>query len=170
MRQPRLSLIAALGRNRCIGAGGKLPWRLPEDLARFKALTLGHPVIMGRKTWESLPEKFRPLPGRQNLVVTRNGGYAASGGEVVYSLEEALAKARTEDENTGELFVIGGAELYAQALPLAGRLYLTLVDDAPEGDAFFPPYEKLFTKKISEESGEHEGLRYRWVTLERASP
>ncbi|HNK33609.1 MAG TPA: type 3 dihydrofolate reductase, partial [Plasticicumulans sp.] len=126
-----LSQIVAIGRNRVIGAGNALPWRLPDDLAHFKRLTLGKPVLMGRKTWESLG---RPLPGRDNLVITRNPGYHAAGARVFASLDTALAAC----SDAPEIMLIGGAELYAQTLPICDRLYLTEVDAAPDGDAFFP--------------------------------
>lgn len=121
---------------------------------------------MGRKTWESLPEKFRPLPGRTNIVVTRQTGYEAPGAVVVDSFEAAhAAVARAEGAN--EIFVIGGGELYTAALPFASRLYLTLVDADAEADTYFPPYEQEFTKIISEESREWNGLKYRWIDLEK---
>lgn len=161
----RLSLIAALGRDRAIGKDNQLLWNIPEDLKHFKVLTSGHPVIMGRKTWESIPEKFRPLPGRANIVVTRQGEYVAPGAQTTSSIEEALEQARTAD-GADELFVIGGAELYAQALPFADRLYLTLVASDAEGDTFFPDYS-AFTKEISKESGVSGDLKYDWITLER---
>jgi dihydrofolate reductase len=113
-----ISLIAAMAGNRTIGRDNALPWRLPEDLRHFKATTLGKPVIMGRKTWESLG---RPLPGRRNVVVSRNPDYRPEGGELTGSLAEAIAATADADE----VFVIGGAELYRQALPSAQRLYLT---------------------------------------------
>lgn len=162
----RLSLIAALGKGRELGKAGKLLWRLPDDMQRFKELTLGHPVIMGRKTWESLPEKFRPLPGRTNIVVTRQAGLEAAGATVTDSLESALAASKRAP-GADEIFVIGGGELYAAALPLAGRLYLTLVDATAEADTFFPEYEKEFTKVISDEPYNLDGLHYQWVTIER---
>lgn len=159
----RISIVAALGATtRVIGRKNELLWHLPEDLKRFKRLTLGHPVVMGRKTWESLPPQARPLPGRRNIVVTRQAGYAAPGAEVAASLEAALA--RTEGE---EVFVIGGGELYAAALPLADTLYLTLVDDEPAGDAYFPVYEGSFHEVAREEPREEDGIRYQWVTFER---
>lgn len=126
-----LSLIAAMASNRVIGRDNTLPWHLPEDLKHFKATTLGKPVIMGRKTWESLG---RPLPGRRNLVISRNADYPAAGAEVFTSLSAALAACG----DTPECFVIGGAELYRQALPLAQRLYLTEIDCTVAGDAHFP--------------------------------
>jgi dihydrofolate reductase len=129
-----LALIAAVARNRAIGRDNALLWQLPEDMRHFRETTRGRTVIMGRKTWESLPAAFRPLPGRRNVVVSRNPAYAAPGATVVHSLEAALRLTDPAEET----FLIGGAELYRQALPLAARLYLTEVDDAPPADAFFP--------------------------------
>ncbi|MEK7080068.1 MAG: dihydrofolate reductase [Patescibacteria group bacterium] len=161
-----ISLIAVMGaRTRAIGKDNDLLWRLPEELARFKRITLGHPVIMGRKTWESIPEKFRPLPGRTNVVVTRDTSYEAVGAEVAHSLEEALTQAKTQS-GSEEIFIIGGAQLYAEALPIADRLYLTLVDDDKEGEAFFPDYG-AFMKIVEETPGEENGIRYTFLTLER---
>lgn len=135
--EPKLSLIVARAKNKVIGRNGELPWRLKSDLAHFKHLTVGKPVIMGRKTWESLPR--RPLPGRPNIVVTRDWTYAAEGARVYSQLGAALAvgRATARRDNHDEFFVIGGAELYAATLPLADRLYLTEVDAEPEGDAHF---------------------------------
>ena len=162
-----IAIIAALGaQTRAIGKDNGLLWHIPDDLKRFKELTLGHSVIMGRKTWESLPEKFRPLPGRTNVVVTRQAGYVAEGAVVADSLGAARAAA-ARAPGADEMFVIGGGELYREALPFADRLYLTLIEDNKAGDTLFPPYEKEFTKIVSEESREWDGLRYRWVTLER---
>ena len=129
-----LSLIAVVGENRAIGKAQNLLWHLPEDMRHFRALTLGKPVIMGRKTWESLPAAFRPLPGRRNIVVTRNRAYQAPGATFAASLADAL----NEVADAAEVLVIGGAELYRAALPTADRLYLTEVADSPEADAFFP--------------------------------
>jgi dihydrofolate reductase len=117
-KKPRISVIAALARNRVIGIENRLPWRLPEDLAHFKALTLNHPILMGRKTFESLG---RPLPGRTNIVITRNPDYCKDGCSVAASIPAAIALCTDADE----IFFIGGADLYAQAIPLADRLYLT---------------------------------------------
>lgn len=135
-----LCLIAAMGENRVIGVDNRLPWHLPGDLKYFKAKTLGKPVVMGRKTWDSLG---RPLPGRLNLVISRQPGLALEGAEVFASLEAALARAEAwaQEEDAEEIMLIGGAQLYEQALPLASRLYLTRVALAPEGDAFFPAFE-----------------------------
>ena len=129
-----LSLIAAVARERVIGKDNALLWHLPEDMRYFRETTRGKPVIMGRKTWESLPEKFRPLPGRQNIVVSRDPAYKAHGADLAGSLEGALALAGGAEE----VFVIGGEQLYRAALPFADRLYLTEVELEPEADAFFP--------------------------------
>jgi dihydrofolate reductase len=131
MSGPRLSLIVARARNGVIGKDGALPWKIPGELAHFKRTTMGHPIVMGRKTWESIG---RPLPGRRNIVVTRNGGYSAPGAEVAASLEAALTLCADADE----VFVIGGAELYAQALPRAARAVVTEIDADFDGDARFP--------------------------------
>jgi len=128
---PRVCLIAALAANRVIGRNNTLPWHLPADLARFKALTMGHPVVMGRKTYESIG---RPLPGRRNLVITRNRGYNAPGCDLVHSLDEAIAACR----GAQEIFIIGGAELYRESLPRAHCLEFTEIRAEIEGDAFFP--------------------------------
>lgn len=131
-----VSLIAAMDRNGVIGRDGEVPWRLPSDLRTFKTITMGKPVIMGRKTWESLPA---PLPGRTNLVVTSRRGYEAEGGVVVHSPGDALSRAREEAEEGGEIMVAGGATIYRQLLPLTDRIYLTLVEtDVEDGDTHFP--------------------------------
>jgi len=159
-----ISLICAMGRNREIGVGGRLPWHLPGDLARFKGLTAGHAVIMGRRTHESIG---RPLPGRRNIVLSRNPACAAPGCEVFFSIESALRAARAGPGGDREVFVIGGAEVYREAMPLAGRLYLALVDDSPAGaDAFFPDYS-AFTRVISREAAETAGYRITYVVLEK---
>jgi len=128
---PRLSLVVAMGSNRAIGAAGALPWHIPEDLKRFKALTLGHSIIMGRKTYASIG---RLLPGRTSVIVTRSRTLQVPGAIVVNSLDEAVARCTGQDE----VFVIGGGELYREALARAGRIYLTQVYLAPDGDTFFP--------------------------------
>ncbi|KND46843.1 MAG: dihydrofolate reductase [Parcubacteria bacterium C7867-004] len=162
----RLSFIAAIGeRSRVLGKDGGLVWDLPGDLARFRSITKGHPVIMGRKTWESIPLKHRPMPARANIVVTRDAAYDAPGGIVCTSLPEAIERAKSE-AGAEEIFIIGGTRLFEEAMPIADRLYLTLVDDDAEGDVFFPPYPD-FTKMIFEEAHEENGIRYRFVDLER---
>ncbi len=159
-----LTLIAAVARNGVIGIDNRLPWHLPADLKRFKALTTGHAVIMGRKTWQSLPEKFRPLPGRQNIVVTRNGDFRAEGATVVTSLPAAVAAAQS-----GEAFVIGGAELYSAALALADRLQLTEIDAAFDGDTHFPAIDPHQWRETARETHRDEagGLGYAFVTYQR---
>ena len=129
-----ISLIAAVAQNRALGKDGQLLWHLPEDMRYFRETTRGKPVIMGRKTWESLPDVFRPLPGRRNIVISRNPAYDAPGATLAGSLEEAVRLAQDD----AEVFVIGGAEIYRQALPLAQRLYLTEVARDFDADAFFP--------------------------------
>lgn len=160
-------MIAALGRDtRAIGKNGTLLWSVPEDMARFKKLTSGHPVIMGRKTWESIPVRFRPLPGRTNIVVTRDETYAAEGGVVTHSLADALGAAKAAP-GAEEIFIMGGGELYREGLPFANRFYLTLVDSNEDGDAYFPEYADTFTKVLLDEQHDHDGLLYSFVTLER---
>ena len=134
----KLSLIAAVARNGAIGKDNQLLWRLPEDLQFFKATTRGHAVIMGRKTWQSVPPRFRPLPERRNIVVTRNPDFDAPGAECAASLQAAVERLAGEPL----AFVIGGAELYAQALPLARALWLTEIDRDFDGDAFFPAWPR----------------------------
>jgi dihydrofolate reductase len=131
---PEIVVIAAVARNRVIGKDNRLLWNIPEDMAHFKALTSGHTVIMGRKTWESLPPRFRPLPGRRNIVISRQADYAAPGAETANSLENALKLAST----AATAFVIGGEQIYRQAMAVADRLEITKVDQEPEGDAWFP--------------------------------
>ena len=167
----RVNIIVAIGKNRVIGKDNRLLWDIPEDLKRFKQLTLGHPVIMGRRTFESIVSMLgKPLPGRTNIVLAKpeedTSNIAGTGVVLAHSIPEALQKARALDN---EVFIIGGAQIYAQALPYDDRLCLTLIDDEKEGDAFFPEYEKLFTKKLSEEIREHNGLKYSWVELEKTT-
>ncbi|MCG4452523.1 dihydrofolate reductase [Pseudomonas sp. MMS21-TM103] len=146
-----LCLIAALAQNRVIGRANQLPWHLPADLKHFKALTLGKPIIMGRKTWDSLG---RPLPGRLNLVVSRQPGLQFDGAEVFASLEAAIVRAEqwAREQGVDELMLIGGAQLYQQALPLAARLYLTRVDISPEGDAWFPEFDAAAWQRTAAET------------------
>lgn len=133
-----VSLIAIVARNGVIGHQNALLWRLPEDQQYFRRVTTGHPVIMGRRTWDSLPERFRPLPGRRNIVVTRQAGWQAAGAEAAHSLEQALSMA----QGAARIFVIGGAELYAAALPRADELLLTEIDRDYEGDVSFPTWDR----------------------------
>lgn len=138
-----ISIIAAIGKRRELGKNNKLLWHIPEDLKRFKRITEGHPIIMGRKTYESIG---RPLPRRTNIVITRNPEYPSVGIMIASSLEDAIAKAKP-CEGAQELFIIGGGEIYAKALPMADRLYLTIVDAEADADTFFPDYS-MFTKEI----------------------
>jgi dihydrofolate reductase len=131
---PEVVIIAAVAKNRVIGKDNQLIWNIPEDMAHFKALTAGHTVIMGRKTWESLPPRFRPLPGRRNIVISRQAEYPVPGAELADSLDHALTLAAS----TATVFIIGGEQIYRQAMPLADRLEITEVDLEPEGDAWFP--------------------------------
>lgn len=168
--KPRVSAVVAIGNgrvhNRVIGKGNELLWHIPNDLKRFKALTIGHPVVMGRKTFESIVAVLgKGLPGRSNIVITRDADWKFEGAIVVHSLEEGVAKAKELDQE--EIFIGGGGEIYKQALPFIDKLYLTLIDDDKEGDTYFPEYEKEFTKKTFEESHEWEGIKYTWVDLER---
>lgn len=142
---PRISLIVAVGRNGVIGREGALPWRLPEDLKRFKALTMGHVMIMGRKTYESIG---RLLPGRRSVIVSRQAGYAVPGATVATSLENAIAAAG----DVPEVFVIGGGEIYKVALQLAHRLLVTEVDASPEGDAYFPAVDTTIWRETARET------------------
>lgn len=158
----RLSIIAAMSANRVIGRNGKLPWRLPADLARFKSLTTGHCLLMGRKTFESIG---RPLPGRTTVVISRRRDYAPGGVLVAHSLEEALRMATGE-----EVFIAGGAQIYRQTLGRADRLYLTVLDREFEGDAFFPEYDESGWRLVSEERhepAEETSYAYRFLVYER---
>jgi dihydrofolate reductase len=159
----RLSLVVAMARNRVIGIDNTLPWRLPEDLRHFKALTMGHHIIMGRKTYESIG---RPLPGRTTVIVSRDPGYRMDGCLVANSLEEAVRLAEGDDE----AFFVGGSSLYGQALSLAQRLYITEIQADYPGDAHFPEFDR---SQWPETAREHQvsatGLAYDFVIYERIS-
>jgi dihydrofolate reductase len=158
-----VSMIAALARNGVIGRDNGLPWRLPSDLKRFKSITMGKPIVMGRRTHESIG---RPLPGRHNIVVTRNPGYLSEGCTVVHSVDEALETAAGSEE----VVIIGGAELYGQLLPRADRLYLTFIDQEFSGDTYFPKFDmSQWDEVLNEpvEPAENVPLSYRFVILER---
>ena len=142
-----ISLIAALTENRVIGKSNDLPWHLPDDMKYFMQTTLGHHVIMGRKNYESIPEKFRPLANRTNIVVTRQEGYHAPGCMVVNSISSGIDIAI--DNHEVEVFIIGGAEIYAQSLAFANRLYLTEIQTSLEGDAFFPMFNRHEWSEVS---------------------
>lgn len=149
-----------------IGKNNELLWHVPDDLKRFKQLTLGHPIIMGRKTFESILAILgKPLPGRTNIVITRDTTYTHEGAEVTYSLDDAIAKAY--EENPKEIHIGGGAEIYRQVLPHVERLHLTFFDDDIEGDAHFPDITKDFTVTHEHPSQEHNGLIYQWIDFER---
>lgn len=198
MKSSKISIIVATGKNREIGAKNKLLWKIPEELKRFKEITTGHPIIMGRKTHESIG---RILPNRTNIIVTRDTAYDVEGAVVVHSLEEAIEKAqevtgsriRVRDDNSeiaspsatrplhlqsrndgvgkedeNEIFVIGGGQIFEQALPLADKLYVTLVDaEFPEADSFFPEYKNKFNKKVFELDQESAGYKYKFLEFEK---
>jgi len=160
---PTISLIAAMANNRVIGINNSMPWHLPADLRHFKALTVGKPIIMGRKTWESLPGL---LPDRPHIVVTRKPNYQAEGCQVVHSIDEALAAAG----DVPEVMIVGGAAFYTAMLPQADRLYLTQVETTVEGDAFFPDYntaEWQLTAQEQHAADEKNPFPYCFLTLER---
>lgn len=171
----RVTLIAALAKNRAIGINNTLPWRLPEDLKHFKALTLGHPIIMGRKTWDSIG---RPLPGRTNIVISRSTDYAPAGALLATSLDAALRLAL--DSGAAEAFVIGGADIYRQSMPFADCLQLTEIDHEFAADTFFPSFDAGSWQETARESHRHEAAEtlsgtenpdvvfdYAFVTYER---
>ncbi|HUW75658.1 MAG TPA: dihydrofolate reductase [Gallionella sp.] len=161
--KPRVSLIVAMAKNRVIGHNNTLPWRLPADLKHFKTLTMGHHIVMGRKTFESIG---KPLPGRTSVVVTRNAAYSAPGVIAVNSLEAAISAC--VDDN--EIFVIGGAELYLQAIALADRIYLTEIDADIHGDAYFPEFKRSEWLELSRETHsqlEPQPLQYQFVVYHR---
>ena len=162
----RIALVAAVARGGVIGRDGGLPWRLPEDMAHFRDVTMGHPVVMGRRTWESLPERFRPLPGRRNVVLTRDPGWSADGAERAASLEEALRRL----EGESRVSVIGGGEVFAAALPLADELLMTEIDTDVEGDMFFPFWDRSAFDEISREDHVSEdGIPFAFVSYARRS-
>lgn len=162
-RRPQLCLVAALASNGVIGTAGRLPWYLPEDLRHFKALTLGHPVIMGRRTWESIG---KPLPGRENIVVSRQRAYDAPGARVCGSLDESLAQCA----DAPIAFVIGGADLYAAALPIADRLEFTEISAAFRGDTRFPAFDRGAWRETRREAQTSaDGLRFDFVRYERVA-
>jgi dihydrofolate reductase len=160
---PRVYLVAAVAANGIIGARGKLPWHIPEELQHFKKLTLGHPIIMGRRTWESLKGA---LPGRENIVVTRTGGYEARGAAVANSLEAALALCADEPV----AFVIGGTQLFEESLPIAAGMVLTEIQRDYEGDTWFPKWNRAqWTESQREAHTAPDGTRFDFVLYERTS-
>ena len=163
MTKPRISIIVAMARDRTIGINNTLPWRCPEDLKHFKSLTMGHHIIMGRKTFNSIG---KPLPGRTTVVVTRNPALKIEGCIVTHSLDEAIAACAGDDE----IFIVGGAELYAQALPLADKIYLTEIQQEVTGDAYFPAFnqnEWCETVREPRAQDSPQPLTYHFVTYQR---
>lgn len=158
-----LNLIWAQARNGVIGRDNTIPWRIPEDMAHFKALTLGHPVIMGRKTWDSLPPKFRPLPGRTNIVVTHQAGWAAEGAQRAASLQDAIQQCPPDSTP----WIIGGAQIYAQALSLAQRAEITHIDADYEGDAYATDLGPEWTEVAREQHVSAAGLPFSFVSYTR---
>ena len=170
MPLPRLALVVARARNGVIGKDGGLPWRLRSDLQRFKAVTMGKPCIMGRRTWESLP--LKPLPGRLNLVLSKDESFTAKGALVCTTLDEAVEIARetAQEDGVDEICVIGGTALFAMALPRAKRLYLTEVEAEPEGEAVFPAFDEGAWVEVSSEAvsaGEKDDHDFVFRVLER---
>ena len=169
----KVALIAAVARNGVIGHANDLVWKLPEDMAFFKRTTMGNPVIMGRKTWESIPARFRPLPGRANIVVTRQAGWQADGAQVAHGFEEALELALESvaaNPHGLRAFVIGGAELYALALPHADELVLTEIDRDFEGDARFPewpPHHFVETARVKQRAAAPNDFEFAFVDYRR---
>lgn len=162
MKKQRISIISALAKNRIIGIYNALPWRLPEDLKYFKSLTLGHHILMGRKTYESIG---KPLPGRTTVIITRGSYSSQEGAKIAHSLREAIEICGGDEE----IFFVGGAELYAQALPLADRLYLTEIQAEVEGDAWFPEFDRGQWHEVSRDKryDEVSGMDYHFVVYDR---
>jgi dihydrofolate reductase len=161
MTQPAISMIVARSRNHVIGRDNQMPWKISADLQFFKRVTMGHPVIMGRKTWESIG---RPLPGRRNIVISRNADYQATGAELAGSLDEAL----NQLGEFSRIFVIGGEQLFKQAFPKADRLYITEIEmDVEGGDTFFEIPNPSDWKEIERNSGSENDIHFHFVTLER---
>ncbi len=159
----KINMIFARSANGVIGKNNAMPWHLPEDLAHFKKLTLGSPVIMGRKTWDSLPAKFRPLPGRTNVVITRQADWQAEGAKTAGSLQDALTLCQTSNV----IWIIGGAQIYAQAEPLASRIEVTHIDKDFEGDAFAPKLGPQWTPSHHEDHVSSTGLKFSFITYVR---
>lgn len=156
-------MIFARSSNGVIGLNGAMPWHLPEDLAHFKKLTMGSPVIMGRRTWDSIPSKFRPLPGRTNVVVTRQPDLQALGAQIAGSLQDALALCQA----ASEVWIIGGAQIYAQAEALASRIEVTLIDKLYDGDAFAPKLDSQWQPGHQENHVSSTGLNFSFITYSK---
>jgi dihydrofolate reductase len=166
--QPRIAYVVAMDENRLIGRDNALPWRLPDDMRWFREQTLGKPCIMGRRTYDSLPERFRPLPGRRNIIVTRNREYEAPGAVVVHSVEEALGAAG----DAAEIIIVGGAELFRALWPKVDRLYLTQVHGASQGDVYFPAYDLAEWREIYRQehpADDRHTFAFTWFILDRES-
>ena len=161
MQRTKISIIAAIAENRAIGKNNKLLWHIPQDMKHFRKITSGHPVVMGRKTYESLG---RPLPDRTNIVVTRDKLFRAKGCIICYSLDIAIRTAGAKDSQ--EIFIIGGGKIYEQAITLADKLYLTVVKGNYEADTYFPDYSD-FKKVISGKEGEDSKYKFTFLELER---
>ncbi len=155
-----LNIIVVIGKNKAIGCNNKLLWDIPEDMARFKRTTTGHPIIMGRKTFESIG---RALPNRTNIIITRDKKYKADKCFIADSLSTAINLAK-KSIGSDEIFIIGGGEIFKQALPYCGKLFLTIVDDAPEADTFFPDYSE-FETVVNKYSSQNENLNYTFLEL-----
>ncbi len=165
MTGPKVIAIAAIGRNRVLGKDNELLWRIPDDMKRLRDVTSGHPLIMGRKTFDSIIAAVgKPLPNRPHIVITRDEAWAHDGAITVHAIEEAISRAKDLDQE--KIFIFGGAQIYAAALPYTDILMLTLIDDEKDGDAYFPEYEE-FTKELFREDRESDGLKYSWVDLAR---
>jgi dihydrofolate reductase len=159
----QINLIWAQARNRVIGLNGAMPWHLPEDLAHLKRTTLGCPVIMGRKTWDSIPAKFRPLPGRTNIVLTRQSDWQENGAQRVSDLNEALSYCKQLANKPDTVWVIGGAQIYAQALPLAHKIVMTQIDATVDGDSFAPQLDSAWVETLREAHVASNNLPYSFV-------
>ena len=160
---PRINLIYARAANGVIGNNNTMPWHLPEDLAHFKRLTQGHPVIMGRKTWDSLPPRFRPLPGRTNVVITRQPDWQAAGAAAASSLADALKLCAQAEE----VWVMGGAQIYAQAEPFANRIEVTEIAQDFEGDVFAPSLGLQWREAAREDHLSAKGLKFSFITYQK---
>ena len=162
-----VAMVVAMARNGVIGVDNGLPWRLPDDMAWFRDVTMGKPVIMGRKTYASIPPRFRPLPGRHNIVITRNRGFDAAGATAVHTPQAALAAAGDADE----IIIAGGSTIYAAFLPQTSRIYLTQVDADVAGDAWFPAVDWPAWREMwrrEHPADERHRFAFRWLVLERA--
>ena len=169
MTLPRLSILVAMARNRVIGRNNALPWHLPADLKHFKSLTMGHPIIMGRKTYESIG---KPLPGRTNIIITRQADYEAPGAMVVHSVEDAILACKEVTQFDGESFVIGGEKLFQQTIMLCRRMYLTEIHKDFEGDTFFPQFERSDWEEVKRDKyfdDSADKLEYHFIVLDRKS-